>query len=96
MSLGLTLHYFEARQPHISRQWFGWRRLQQLGEKLQDNEADEQHGSSFGGKLPANAESHAASKGSARQVRPPLYATASRNSAMSFNCSSTQSPGLRE
>ncbi len=33
---------------------------------------------------------------SPRGVSPPSYATASRNSAMSFSWSSTQSPGLRE
>jgi hypothetical protein len=55
MPLGLTLHYFEARQPHISWERLGRRWLQQLREKLQSTEADEQHGSSFSGKLPANA-----------------------------------------
>jgi hypothetical protein len=129
-----------ARQAHVSWKGFRGRRLQQLGEKLQSNEAYKQYDSSLSRKLPANAQSHAPlspqrnefaprnlSRGRGGGVPPaqrrpffapitisdgrqvqgekpskqeghprPSYATASRNSAMSFNCSSTQSPGLRE
>jgi hypothetical protein len=44
-----------AWQTHVSGQGLGRRRLQQLGDKLQSNEAGNHDGSSFGGKLPANA-----------------------------------------
>ncbi len=176
MPMRLTLFQLKrrathARQSDVSRQRLRSWRLQQRWSKLKRHEADNNHGSSFGRKLPANAQSHEASKGSAQRVRPPEamekkgrgcpssaaassfrpgnnlgrpqsqrrkpskqeghprpfyatvsskqeghprpfyatvsskqeghprplpYATASRSSSMSFNCSSTQSPGLRE
>ena len=55
------------RQPAAVRR----RRLQQRWNKLQRDEAGNHDGSSFSHKLPANAESHRATKPPAQGVRPP-------------------------
>jgi len=47
-----------SRQSYIRRQGLRGRRPQQGGSKLQSNERHHHNGSSFGHKLPANAQSH--------------------------------------
>jgi hypothetical protein len=55
MPLWLTLRQLKQRQPNVSRQRLRWRRLQQLRDKLQSNEAGNSYEGSLSYKLPANA-----------------------------------------